>query len=176
MTLRTAAALVLAGSLLVGTAQVAGAQQPAQNSGGRRDCVLRKEPNGLIRGASQPKGCVLVQEEEVTRQQAQAWPAIVCGDRIIRTPNGRRTVLTNCARVSGGRTVTPTVPPSEGAVEERHFGPLQRHFGAIQSKFGPLERNFGPLERDFGPLERNFGPLERNFGSSSQSKSGGKRP
>jgi hypothetical protein len=169
MNLRRAATFVLAWLLTAGTAQIAGAQQQAQNQQGQRDCVLRKEPNGLIRGRNQPKGCVLVQEKEVTSQQAPTGPAIVCGERIIYTPNPTRTVLANCARLSGGRMVIPTVPPSEEVVEERHFGPLFRHFGPIQS-------NFGPLERHFGPLERHFGPLERNFGSSSQKKSGGKRP
>ncbi len=169
MILRTAATIVLAGSLIAGTAQVAGAQQRAQNSRGQRDCVLRKEPNGLIRGGSQPKGCVLVLEEDVARQQVSTTPAIVCEETIVRTPNVRKTVLANCVRLSDGRIVIPTVPPTEDAVGERHFGPLQRHFGAIQS-------NFGSLERHFGPLERHFGPLQRNFGSSSQSKSGGKRP
>jgi hypothetical protein len=169
MILRAAATFVLAGSLIAGTAQVASAQQQAQNSQGQRDCVLRKETNGLIRGRSQPKGCVLVREEDVVRQQAPTRPAVACEERIIRTGNVTRTVLVNCPRLVGGRTVIPTVAPAEEVVEERHFGPLERHFGPIQTIFGPLERHFGPLER-------HFGPLQRNFGSSSQPKSGGKSP
>jgi len=173
---RTVVAFVLAGSLMVGTVHVAAAQQRGQDSQGQRDCVLRKEPNGMIRGDSQPQGCVLVRGEEGTGQQTPATAGIACEERIIYTANARKIVLTNCARSSGGRMVIQTVPPGEEGVGERHFGPLQRHFGAIQSSFGPLERHFGPLERHFGPLERRFGPLERNFGSSSQPKSGGKGP
>jgi hypothetical protein len=169
MTLRRAATFVLASLLIAGTARDASAQQRAENQPQQRNCVLRKEPNGLIRGRSQPKGCVLVQGEDVASQQAPTRLAIVCGERIIYTPTPTRTVLVNCARLSGGRMIIATVPPTDEVVEERHFGPLQRHFGPIQSEFGPLERHFGPLER-------HFGPLERNFGSSSQTKSGGKRP
>ncbi|UCC82435.1 MAG: hypothetical protein JSW46_15850 [Gemmatimonadota bacterium] len=169
MDLRRGATFVLAGLLIAGTARVASAQQTAQSSQGQRECVLRKDANGLIRGRSQPKGCVLVLEEDVTSQQALARPAIAREERIIHTPTATRTVLVNCARLSGGRMVIPTVPPSEKVVEARHFGPLFRHFGPIQSSFGPLERHFGLLER-------HFGPLQRNFGSSSRPKSGGKRP
>jgi hypothetical protein len=163
MVLRTVATFALAASLIAATVQLASAQQTARGSQGQRECVLRKEPNGLIRGASQPKGCVLVTEEDAARQQAPTVPAVACGQRIVYAPTARRIVLTNCARLSGGRMVIPTVPPGEEAVEERHFGPLQRHFG--------------PLERHFGPLERHFGPLQRNFGSSSpQSKTGKRGP
>ncbi|NIN72352.1 MAG: hypothetical protein GTO46_10640 [Gemmatimonadetes bacterium] len=165
----SAATFVLASMLIAGTARVASAQQRAPNPQGQGDCVLRQEPNGLIRGRSQPKGCVLVQGQDVASQQAATGPAIVCGETIVYTPNPRRMVLANCARLSGGRMVIITAPPTGAVVEERHFGPLQRRFGPIQTKFGPLERHFGPLER-------HFGPLERNFGSSSQSKSGGKHP
>lgn len=163
------ATLVLAGSLIAGTPQLSSAQQRTQNAGAQRNCVLRKEPGGLIRGGAQPKGCVIIVEQEVTRQQQRTSPAITCEERIIHTPNASRVVLVNCARLSGGRMVIPTVPPSKEGFEERHFGPLLRHFGPIQSEFGPLERNFGPLER-------HFGPLERNFGSSSRSKSGAEQP
>jgi hypothetical protein len=123
----------------------------------------------MIRGGAQPRGCVLVVADSVRRQQVQGAPGIVCEERIIQTPNVRKIVLANCVRLSDGRMVIPTVPPSEEAGGQQSFGPLQRHFGAIQSHFGPLERHFGPLER-------HFGPLERHFGSSSQSKSGGKSP
>ncbi|MGD2218527.1 MAG: hypothetical protein PVJ64_17345 [Gemmatimonadales bacterium] len=169
MILRSLATFVLAGSLVAAIAQSADAQQRRQEPPGQRDCVLRKEPNGLIRGRSLPKGCVMVPEEDVTRQQAPTTPAIACQERIVPTPNGMRTVLVNCRRLIAGRLVIPTGPSTDGVVEERHFGPLERHFGPIQS-------NFGSLERHFGPLERHFGPLERNFGSSSQSKSGAKPP
>lgn len=168
-----AATFILAGSLLAATARVAGAQQGTPNTQGQRDCVLRVEPNGVIRGANQPKGCVMVQKQEVSRQQVPTAPGVVCEERIIHTRNSTRTVLVNCARLSDGRMVIPTVPPAEGEVEERHFGPLERHFGPIQSSFGPLERHFGPIQSKFGPLERHFGPLERNFGSSSKPKGGG---
>jgi hypothetical protein len=145
----------MAGSLIVGTADVAAAQQSGQDSQVPRDCVLRKEPNGMIRGGSQPQGCVLVQGVEVTGQQAPTTAAVACEERIVYTPNARKVVLTNCARLSGGRLVIPTVPPSEEAAEERHFGPLQRHFGAIQNSFGPLQHNFGS---DAKPKSGSKGP------------------
>ncbi|UCC73763.1 MAG: hypothetical protein JSV86_04160 [Gemmatimonadota bacterium] len=137
----------LAAGLLAGTAHIAHAQQNSPKRRGQRDCVVRKEPNGLIRGDRIPKGCVLIQEEDLPRQERRPAPTV--------------------GQTVGGRHFGP----SQG-----HFGPLERHFGPSQRHFGPLQRHFGPTQRHFGPLQRHFGPLQRNFGSSSRSRTGNSRP
>ncbi len=165
MRLQEFATLVTLASLLTGSGQLAHAQSGRPGARGPRDCVIRKEPDGLIRGDRIPKGCVLTREEDVQREE-EARPAVVCEETIVHTPNAKKTVLANCAGLSRGRMVISAVPPASGAVGQRHFGPIQRHFG-------PLQRRFGPVQRHFGPLQRRFQPLQRNFGSAPRSGGGG---
>ena len=147
--LRSVAATILLLALQSGSpAHSAFAQQP------QRDCTVRKEPNGLIRGDRVPSGCVLQSEDR--RDEAPARkPYISCDETIFRTPNPKRSVLTNCVRLSRGRMIIPY--GAVASADEGAFGPLERHFE-------PLDRHFGPLDRHFGPVQRHFGPLQRHFG------------
>lgn len=149
--LKSIAAMALALAVQsVGLAPDALAQQKA------RDCSVRREPNGLIRGDRVPSGCVLQPEDRQDEAPARK-PYISCDPRIFHTPNPKRSVLTNCARLSRGRMIIPSgavISPERGG-----FGPVDRHFE-------PLDRHFGPLDRHFGPIQRHFGPLQRHFGRS----------
>jgi hypothetical protein len=175
--LKLAAAIILAAPLL---AAPASAQQQ------QRDCVVKKEASGLVRGDRVPRGCVLVDEDapQRPRYQATPWrtglgPCEAYSERIDYTPNVKKSALTNMAR-----TCRPALQAAEaGAAASRsgNFGSPQRNFGSGQRNFGSGQRNFGSGQRNFGSGQRNFGSGQRNFGSSQRSfgssrSSSGSRP
>jgi hypothetical protein len=167
MNIRELVAFFFAAALLVSTAGPGQTQTLVSGSTKEKDCTVRREASGLIRGDRIPRGCVLVNEGAEQRGPDWPDPAIVCEETLFHTPNVKKVAVTNCVRLSGGRMIIPTVPPTGGRIEERHFGP-------IQTRFGPAQRHFGPIQSRFGPTERHFGPLERNFGSSTRSTGSGK--
>ena len=121
---------------------------------GARDCTAPKGRGGLIRGDQVPAGCVLETEPHAPRYTGTTTPYIDCAPRKFYTPLPKTSVLTNCARLSGGRMIIPTVPiviPYKGGLS------FNRSFGAPQSNFGAPQGNFGS--------QRNFGRPQRNFGS-----------
>ena len=111
-----------------------------------RDCKVRKEPSGLIRGDRVPSGCVL-ETEPMPRPKITPTPYISCDPRKFYTPNPKTSVLANCARLSRGRMIIPTVPvvpPPKGGLS------FSRGFGSLEGSFGRTQRNFGPIQRNFG--------------------------
>lgn len=117
-----------------------------------RDCTVRVESSGLVRGDRVPSGCVL-RAETVPRLETST-PYVSCEPRKFYTPNPKTSVLTNCAHLSRGRMIIPTVP----AVPPRTDGlSFNRNFGSLNRPFGSLHRPFGPVQRHFGPFQRNFG-------------------
>lgn len=146
-------AMFSAAVLIFGASEVVG-QEP------RRDCVVPKEPNGLVRGDRIPKGCVLINEDEPSTRwrSPKRWRAVwhsceYFSERFFFTPTVKKSVLKNSARLCPqgitGRTV--------GSADAR---PSSRGFGSRQ-------RNFGPVERPFGRIDRPFGTVRRSFGSQS---------
>jgi hypothetical protein len=135
----------LAAALLVLQPLQSGSELSAQD--GERDCKAPKGRGGLIRGDQVPSGCVLEAEPHAPRYTGRTTPYIDCAPRKFYTPLPKTSVLTNCARLSRGRMIIPTVPivaPYKGGVSfNRSFGAPQSNFGSPQSNFGSLQRNFG---------------------------------
>lgn len=149
----------LAAALLVLQPLPPGSELSAQD--GERDCTVPKGNGGLIRGDQVPSGCVLQSEPHVPRYTGTTTPYIDCAPRKFYTPLPKTSVLTNCARLSRGRMIIPTVPVVAPYKDGLSFN---RSFGAPQSNFGS-QRNFGSPQRNFGSPQRNFGSTQRNFGS-----------
>jgi hypothetical protein len=147
-------------SLTISLAAVLGLALPRSGftQAAQRDCTIRKEPNGLIRGDRVPSGCLLQSDETAPPDSLSDWPYpyIVCNEKFFYTPTVKKSVLANCVALSRGGMIIPTVPFA-GVYESRDFGSL-----------GPFDRRFGSSERHFGSLERPFGSLERPFGSSQR--------
>lgn len=135
--------------------------RPALAQQAPRDCRVRKEPSGLVRGDRLPKGCVLVNEDEPSRwrrpqrRTRAVWhPCESFSERFFYTPNVKKTVLKNSARLCP-QGITGRVPaPASGP-------------GAA-GRASPPKRVFGPLQRPMGPVQRPFGSFQRTFGSGSR--------
>lgn len=143
---RPSSALTLLGALVF---LVSGAE--AQQ---RRDCTLRPEPGGMIRGDRVPNGCVLTSEDRPPRttDHLRGATVIVLPDiPLFFTPGETFVVL-------------------ETGLRTRATGRL-RKAGPGATRRLPASRF---RERKFGPLLRNFGPLPRNFGRSGSPGSGGR--
>ena len=151
----------LAAALLAVQPLVSASELSAQD--GEPDCTAPKGRGGLIRGDQVPSGCVLQTDPHESRYAGTTTPYIDCAPRKFYTPLPKTSVLANCARLSGGRMIIPTVPvvaPYKGGLS------FNRSFGATQSNFGPPQSNFGS--------QRNFGSPQRNFGRPAVRPSSGK--
>ena len=157
-TLRLLATAMLAGALISMAGPEARAQQP------ERDCTVRPEASGLIRGDRIPRGCVLQQEgaSRYTKPEGHDWttalgPCEQYSERIFHTPNPKRSVLTNAARIC--RPMLEASDPANWSSPDREaFRSFNRHFGSTQRQFGKSRRHFGSPQRHFdSPFDRNFG-------------------
>jgi hypothetical protein len=170
--LRVLAVVTLAVAALAGYNRPALAQRPP------RDCTVRKEPNGLVRGDKIPKGCVLVNEDEPPspwrsrspQHQRAVWHSCeYFSERFSYTPNVRKSVLANVARMCPQGITGRASVPADSA---------RRAVGAVGSNrnFGPVQRPFGTVQRPFGTVQRPFGRLQRPFGSRAPARAGSRAP
>jgi hypothetical protein len=182
---------LVAASLLVFSGREATAQRQRegyrQRSEQEINCNVQREPSGMVRGDRIPRGCVLPSTggSRYDRPQGHQWttalgPCEQYSERIFHTPNPKRSVLTNAARIC--RPILEASDPanwpggddfesfnSNFGSDERHFGSTDRHFGSSQSNFGSSRRHFGSSQRNFGSSRRHFGSTQRNFGTSKRS-------
>ena len=162
-------------------------QQRNQQS---RDCTVQREPSGLIRGDQIPRGCVLPSTggDKYKPPKGHQWstalgPCEQYSERVFHTPNPKRSVLANGARIC--RPILEASNPANWpggedfesfnnsfGSSQRHFGSGQRNFGSSQRNFGSSRRHFGSSQRSFGSSSKKFGTTQRNFGSRS-TRSGG---
>ena len=179
---------LLAATLILLAAATAQAQPQGQSA---RNCNVRQDPTGLIRGDQVPKGCVLPSTggDRYAIQPPRQWstalgPCEEYSERIDFTPNPKYSTLANAARICKPllEASDPANWPGGEEFESfqnefgnapRHFGATQRNFGSSQRHFGSTQRNFGSSQRHFGSTQRNFGSTQRHFGRQAGGKSGG---
>lgn len=112
-----------------------------------RDCTLRYEPGGMIRGDRIPSGCALRAghpHHDPLRMHGYRKRHVITAGTIFFSP--RPTILllehpVGFGRIDrDGRAGRAVLPPPRTVPTRRasHFGPLFRHFG-------PLFRHFGPV-------------------------------
>ncbi len=154
-----------------GRAQERGRQQD------QKDCTVKREASGMIRGDQIPRGCVLPSAggERYKVTQPRQWstalgPCEAYSERIDYAPGPKYSVLMNGARIC--RPILEASDPAKWPGGEgfesfnTEFGDSQRNFGSSRRHFGSTQRNFGSSRRHFGRPQRNFGREPGSCGGS----------
>ncbi len=188
--LRVSTCLLVAAALVAVASSDALAQQQREYRQQRdqqsRDCTVQRERSGLVRGDQIPRGCVLPSTggDKYKPPTGHQWstalgPCEQYSERIFHTPNPKRSVLANGARICRPilEASNPASWPGGDDFESfnNNFGTSQRHFGSSQRNFGSSRRHFGSSQRSFGSSSKKFDSTQRNFGSRSP-RSGGQQP
>lgn len=128
----------------VGVLDLATARAQSRSAPGG-ECVLRRGPNGMIRGDRVPSGCVLRPEGRERVGDEEGASGIFVGTAVVFVP-----VLVS-PHIFLPDPPFVGVPPGPGAV------------GAAEGLPRIRSRPFGPLERPFGPVTQPFRPTNRDF-------------